>query len=170
MVARSRKSAASGFAVEGGGPNAPKPSSVRSGATVTFSFPGQVSYWSTASYLPGYEGSRPVRIGNAASEQFQLDVYGEVAAVMSVGAERLGRIEASVQAILDRETRKDWYTTEEVGKILGKSEYTVREWCRQGRIKGEKKGSGRGKYQSWVVSHDELLRVQREGLLPVRAC
>jgi GH15 family glucan-1,4-alpha-glucosidase len=43
--------------------------------------------------LPGYERSRPVRIGNAASEQFQLDVYGEVAAVMFVGAERLGRVE-----------------------------------------------------------------------------
>jgi GH15 family glucan-1,4-alpha-glucosidase len=44
--------------------------------------------------LPGYEGSRPVRVGNAASEQFQLDVYGEVAAVMFIGAERLGRIDA----------------------------------------------------------------------------
>ena len=34
-------------------------------------------------WLPGYENSKPVRIGNAASEQFQLDVYGEVVVALS---------------------------------------------------------------------------------------
>jgi len=33
-------------------------------------------------WLSGYEKSVPVRIGNAASTQFQLDVYGEVLATM----------------------------------------------------------------------------------------
>jgi GH15 family glucan-1,4-alpha-glucosidase len=33
-------------------------------------------------WLGGYEGSRPVRVGNAASGQFQLDVYGEIMATL----------------------------------------------------------------------------------------
>jgi len=36
-----------------------------------------------AEWLTGYENSQPVRIGNAASGQFQLDVYGEVAVALS---------------------------------------------------------------------------------------
>ena len=34
-------------------------------------------------WLPGYKNSRPVRVGNGASGQFQLDVYGEVSAALA---------------------------------------------------------------------------------------
>jgi GH15 family glucan-1,4-alpha-glucosidase len=40
-------------------------------------------------WLPGYEGSRPVRIGNAAYGQHQLDVYGEIMDAMLLAC-RLG--------------------------------------------------------------------------------
>ena len=33
-------------------------------------------------WLQGYEGARPVRIGNSASSQFQLDIYGEIMDVL----------------------------------------------------------------------------------------
>jgi GH15 family glucan-1,4-alpha-glucosidase len=37
----------------------------------------QLEEWE-AEWLPGYENSRPVRIGNAAARQIQLDIYGEM--------------------------------------------------------------------------------------------
>jgi hypothetical protein len=80
--------------------------------------------------------------------------------------ERLDRIEDALKALLDRRPANEWYTTEQLAKILGRAEFTVREWARLGRINAAKKGSGRGRYQSWAVSHGELLRIQREGLLP----
>jgi GH15 family glucan-1,4-alpha-glucosidase len=47
-------------------------------------------------WLPGYERSRPVRVGNAAVDQFQLDVYGEV--FDSLYAARQGGLEPEAEA------------------------------------------------------------------------
>ncbi len=51
---------------------------------------------------------------------------------------------------------KEWYTTAEVGEIVGRAEYTVRELCRQGRVNAKKMPNGRG----WLVSYDELTRLR----------
>jgi GH15 family glucan-1,4-alpha-glucosidase len=41
-----------------------------------------------ADWLPGFRGSRPVRIGNAAYQQFQLDIYGEIFDTLHQSRER----------------------------------------------------------------------------------
>ena len=79
--------------------------------------------------------------------------------------ERLEKIEAMLVVLVERQTVKDFYEVEEFAKLVGKSCFTCREWCRLGRIRAEKKLSGRGAYARWVVPHGELLRYQREGLL-----
>jgi hypothetical protein len=80
--------------------------------------------------------------------------------------ERLERIEEMLSALVKQRAVKDWYTTAEVAEALERAEYTVREWCRQVRIRAKKKMCGRGKGGEWLVSHEELSRLRNEGLLP----
>ena len=58
-------------------------------------------------FFEGYRGSQPVRFGNAASQQHQLDVYGEVLDALSLS------VEAGYP--VDRDTRR-WIV--EVGNLL----------------------------------------------------
>jgi hypothetical protein len=79
--------------------------------------------------------------------------------------ERLEKIESLLVMLVERQQVRDWYTTEEFGRAVGKAEFTIREYCRLGRLKAEKRQSGRGAYQQWVLSHAELERYRRDGLL-----
>src|SRR5581483_4610790 len=81
---------------------------------------------------------------------------------------RLKRLEDMLVVLVERQQVREWYSVEEFSRICGRATFTCREWCRLGRIKAEKKESGRGAYASWAISHEELLRFQREGLLPTK--
>lgn len=81
--------------------------------------------------------------------------------------ERLKRIESTLDQLIQHRTIKDWYTTSEAAAILCKAEFTVREWCRLGRVNAQKRPCGRGCTQEWIISQGELLRVRNHGLLPL---
>ncbi len=87
---------------------------------------------------------------------------------MSSVEERLDKIEKLLLVLVERQQVREWYSVEEFARIVGRAEFTCREWCRHGRVNASKKDSGRGAYASWAISHEELLRFQREGLLPVK--
>jgi hypothetical protein len=80
--------------------------------------------------------------------------------------QRLERIEALLADLIGREQVRDWYSVEEFARLVGRSAFTCREWCRLGRVVARKKTSGRGAHPAWAISHAELQRFQREGLLP----
>ena len=81
-------------------------------------------------------------------------------------AHRLERIEESLRLLLRNRVVKRYYSTTDIARVLGKAEFTVREWCRHHRVRAEKRPCGRGNSKEWMISHEELERIQAEGLLP----
>lgn len=81
--------------------------------------------------------------------------------------QRLEQIEAMLILLVERQQSRAWYSVEEFSRIVGRSEFTCREWARKGRIQARKKDSGRSAHTAWAISHDELQRYQREGLLRI---
>ena len=76
--------------------------------------------------------------------------------------QRLDGIEAVLGRLVQERVKKEFYTTAEVAKLIGRSEYTVREWCRKGQVQAEKAPNGR----SWLVRHEELDDLRNRGPHP----
>lgn len=76
---------------------------------------------------------------------------------------KLERIEKTLSVLVEQRTVKEWYSTAEVAGLVNRAEYTVREYCRLGRIQAKKKPCGRGKGGEWLISHEELQRLRNSG-------
>jgi hypothetical protein len=82
--------------------------------------------------------------------------------------ERFTAIQADLSTLIQQRVVKDFYSTEDVANIVNREAYTVREWCRYGRLRAIKRSCGRGNSPEWSIPQDELIRYQNEGLLPLR--
>jgi len=82
--------------------------------------------------------------------------------------DRLENIERLLAQLVTKTLVKSWYTVEEFATLVGRSNFTCREWCRLGRIHAEKSMTQSGATTTWTISQEEYLRYQREGLLPLR--
>lgn len=81
--------------------------------------------------------------------------------------QRLCRIEGLLtNSVIEKPFHKEWHTVAEAAKLLGKQPFTIREWCRLGRIEARKRKCGRGRTSEWIISSAEIQRYLNEGLLP----
>ena len=102
-------------------------------------------------HLGGYFGSRPVRVGNAADEQLQLDVHGEVVDAVAHFVRRGGR--------LDLETER---------MLVSFGDYVCRRWTEPDEGIWESRSGRRHHIHSLVlcwVALDNLLRLHDQGHL-----
>jgi GH15 family glucan-1,4-alpha-glucosidase len=131
-------------------------------------------------WLPGYESSCPVRIGNAASGQFQLDVYGELmdglhaARVHGVqGEEQAWDVQQAVMEFLE----SAWLEPDEgIWEVRGRRRHfthsKVMAWVAADRaVQSVEQFHLEGPVDRWkalrATIHDEVCR---EGVDPERGC
>ena len=65
-----------------------------------------------------------------------------------------------LERLLARSEVKETYTTKEIAAKLGRSEWTVRQWCNRRQAKARKLRDG-----EWRIPHEELVRLQNDGPL-----
>jgi GH15 family glucan-1,4-alpha-glucosidase len=119
----------------------------------------------TIGWLPGYEGASPVRIGNAAYGQHQLDVYGEVMDALYL-ARRVGlassdeawRVQRAVMHFLETAWRKP---DEGIWEIRGPRRHfthsKVMAWVAMDRaVKAVESFGLPGDAATWIRLRDEI--------------
>jgi GH15 family glucan-1,4-alpha-glucosidase len=116
-------------------------------------------------WLAGYEGSAPVRIGNAASEQLQIDVFGEVIdALYQARAHglRFARNPWELQKVLLDHLERIWQEPDEgIWEIRGEAQHFVHSkvmaWVAFDRaVRSVEEQDVEGPVDRWRALRDEI--------------
>jgi GH15 family glucan-1,4-alpha-glucosidase len=127
-------------------------------------------------HLEGYRGSRPVRIGNGAAQQFQLDVFGELLDTAWLYRRHGGEIDDVFWDLLGRVAGRvidTWAEPDQgIWEIRGEPRHfvysKVMAWVALDRVLKLAELDGReGALDEWRAARDEIRElVEREGVDP----
>ena len=116
-------------------------------------------------WLPGYENSSPVRIGNAASQQLQIDIYGEIAdaffQAFKGGMKPTQRGQA-LQPLISEHLATAWREPDEgIWEVRGGRQHfvysKVMTWVAFDRAAGYLEAQGHGELgRQWRETADEI--------------
>jgi len=129
-------------------------------------------------WLPGYEKSAPVRIGNAATQQLQLDIFGELTDVMTQarkgGLPVLPRRTEVRRVFLSRLARMWRKPDEGIWEIRGEPRHftysKVMAWVAFDRA-ARSGGDNKRQLDRWKRTANTIRReILREGVDPERKC
>lgn len=121
------------------------------GLKIMYSVHGEAKLPETELALRGYRDSRPVRIGNAAADQFQLDIYGSL-----------------VEAAVHYERAGGVLTMVEMERLTGIIEYVRANWREPDdgiwEARGERQHYTYSKVWAWVALDRGWRAAKRQGL------
>ncbi|MGW6202251.1 glycoside hydrolase family 15 protein [Streptomyces sp. NPDC055089] len=130
-------------------------------------------------WLPGHAGSRPVRIGNGAAGQLQLDVFGEVVSALYKAQQRYADLSPAVAPLISglvRCVEKLWREPDEgIWEVRGRRRHFVHSkimaWAALDRaVRLIKAGHMDGPLEHWSALRDEIHRdVCAKGYDPQRS-
>jgi GH15 family glucan-1,4-alpha-glucosidase len=116
-------------------------------------------------WLPGYEHSRPVRVGNAASTQLQLDVYGELLDAVYQSCVHGSQLDANVWSLMRKllEWLEDGWKLEDAGlwEVRGPSRHFTHSklmaWVAFDRaVRFHDEFGAKGPVERWAELRDEI--------------
>ncbi len=116
-------------------------------------------------WLPGYQGSRPVRVGNAASTQLQLDVYGELLDAIYQSQAHGVRLDGNVWSLMRKllEWLEDGWRQEDAGlwEVRGPARHfthsKVMAWVAFDRaVRFSEEFDASGPVERWRELRDEI--------------
>ena len=99
---------------------------------------------------------------SARSNSFDAPLDPQVLSLFDAMSQKLDDLAVALEQLQSQEPKREFYSVEEAAGLLDLATWTVRTYCRTGRIEAGKLDIG----NEWRISHEEIIRYKEHGPAP----